>query len=513
MVEILAVFKSEGARGFDAVLNRARSAEDTKFAVPYGNFYVGLYLDACHGDRAAALPFFEQATAAPPDDYMGKMFALHYRLAKHGQIEIVPRVGLGESEGYTHSSIILGGWQLSAGHHDGFKKDVALASMAEHHREGVSTLDCGDIYTGVEALIGEHVDRVRATGTPNPVQIHTKLVPDLSRLTTVDDRYCQAVLLRSKNRLGLLGPLDLVQFHWWDWAVGDHVEAYSRLCKAREDGGLVRNVGITNYDAEHTKQLLDAGLPVASNQVQYSLVDRRVEGALAPLCVGADVQLLCYGTLAGGFLTDTWVGRAEPSVKELENRSLVKYKLMVDEFGGWAVFQALLQLLRGIADRQCAACTLADIAIAWVLSRPAVGGVILGARNARHLPSTIRAARITLTPVELASVEAFLSDHTTPPVGPFFGLERDRDGPHGRIMRYELNRVHTAVHLDELEARVAAHIACGARRWADRTDRATFAQQLVAEAKTFEVEGSATEEHAGRLKLLLERLIDFQSGQ
>ena len=194
--------------------------------------------------------------------------------------------------------------------------------------------------------MGQHIARyATAGGATSAIKIHTKLVPDLDRLGQIDRAYCEGVLTRSKNRLGLVRPLDLVLFHWWDWSAGDHVAAYRALCSLRHgDGALVSNVGVTNYDATHLAELLEQQLPVASNQIQYSLLDGRVEAQMAPLCRRHNVKLLCYGVLAGGFLTDRWLGVPEPSLDGLPNRSLVKYKLIIDEFGGWGLFQQLLTL-------------------------------------------------------------------------------------------------------------------------------------------------------------------------
>ena len=81
-----------------------------------------------------------------------------------------------------------------------------------------------------------------------------------------------------------------------------------------------------------------------------ALLDRRPATTLAPWAAGADVALLCYGTLAGGFLTDRWLGQPDPGFR-FDNRSLVKYRLIIDEFGPWELFQELLAALKAVGDR------------------------------------------------------------------------------------------------------------------------------------------------------------------
>ena len=61
-----------------------------------------------------------------------------------------------------------------------------------------------------------------------------------------------------------------------------------------------------------------------------------------------NIALLCYGTVCGGFLSERWLGKPAPQA-DLANRSLVKYKLIIEDFGGWGLFQELLGVLSRIA--------------------------------------------------------------------------------------------------------------------------------------------------------------------
>jgi len=431
---------------------------------------------------------------------------------------------------------VVGGWQLSAGHHDDFDRDKALATLSEYARHGMTTLDMGDIYTGVEELVGDSIAQ-RGVRVP-AAQIHTKLVPDLDLLDgKIDAAYCSAVLQRSANRCGVQ-CLDLVQFHWWDWEQGNHVEAYRHLA-ALKDEGIVSRVGVTNYDAGHMLELVDAGLPVASNQVQYSVVDTRVEGAMTAACEKHGIKLLCYGVLMGGFLNDRWLAQPEPSMETLENRSLTKYKLIIDEFGGWALFQQLLQALRTVADAHAdhihphplnnngaavgaaadgaggaaaaaaagaggaGTVSVAAVAVAWVLRQPSVGAVILGARSDRHIDTTLAGASLVLTPADLSMIAAARAG-AKGPNGVFYALERVREGVHGSIMRYNLNHLHKAVHLAELVRRTDKTVSAaaegnefpswkidGLKKEADQFTRAVTAA-ADADAGTLETLGAIT---------------------
>ncbi len=339
---------------------------------------------------------------------------------------LVPRATLAAD--YTISRLLKGGWQLAGGHGT-VERAQALTDMGAFVDAGITSFDCADIYTGVEELIGEFV-RTRGAGA---MQVHTKCVPDLGRLADLRADDISALVDRSRQRLGV-SALDLVQFHWWDYALGDWLAALTALAD-QQARGAVLHLGVTNFGTPHLQRMIDAGLPVVSHQLQYSVLDRRPAREVAALCAQHGVGLLCYGALAGGFMHRRWLGAPEPQ-EPLENRSLMKYKLIIDDCGGWDRFQALLHLLDGIAARHGVG--IGTIAIRWVLDQPAVAGVIVGARDASHLAETLAAGALVLTPRDRDELSGFLGGYGTPD-GDVYALERDREGRHGRIMRYNLN--------------------------------------------------------------------------
>jgi aryl-alcohol dehydrogenase-like predicted oxidoreductase len=171
-------------------------------------------------------------------------------------------------------------------------------------------------------------------------------------------------------------------------------------------------------------------------QTQYSLLDRRPAGQLATLAARHGMHLLCYGTLAGGFLTEHWLGQAQPETTP-GNRSLVKYLLIIEEFGGWQAFQSLLQVLQTIARRH--AVSLPSVAIRWVLDQPGVAAAIVGARYANRLASTLEVFSFQLDASDHAVLQPIL-EASPGAAGEPYSLERDKTGPHGRIMKYDLNK-------------------------------------------------------------------------
>lgn len=341
---------------------------------------------------------------------------------------MIPRISL--SADYAISQIIKGGWHL-AGDHGVIDPRQARKDMASFVDAGITTFDCADIYTGVELLIGSF--RRAYPVHAEQIQIHTKFVPDLADLRSLGRTQVEAIIDRSLTRLGQ-ERLDLVQFHWWDFATRRYVETAFELDRLRRAGKIAR-LGATNFDTPRLKELVDAGIPITAHQVQYSLVDDRANHGMVAYCRSANIALLCYGTVCGGFLSERWLGQPAPPT-ELANRSLAKYKLIIEDFGGWGLFQELLGALNRIAVAHDT--DIATVATRAILDRDQVAAAIVGAVDTSHLDAHAGIDRVRLHADDLSSI-ANVVCRRRGPSGDIYDLERDRTGAHGRIMKYELN--------------------------------------------------------------------------
>lgn len=329
--------------------------------------------------------------------------------------------------------LIKGAWQLARGHSSASLAS-AMSDMRRFVEAGVDAFDCGDVYLGVEELIGQFLDAYRREkGRADGVTVLTKYIPDRVNLPTLTRADVQATIDRSLSRLRI-ERLNVLQFHWWELEIPRYIEVLHWLEEFR-DAGKIEHLGIVNFDTKRVEEILAAGIRPATAQVQYSLLDRRAERGVSEICMREGIGLLCYGTVAGGYLSDAWLGKPEPQ-DALENRSLVKYKLIIDEFGGWAIFQRLLRVLREIADRH--EVDIAAVAMRFILERAPHTAIIIGARSDRHLANNLRAFDFSLADEDKAAINAVLSDARAVP-GDFYELERQVDGPHGRIMSQNLD--------------------------------------------------------------------------
>ncbi|HET7148836.1 MAG TPA: aldo/keto reductase [Candidatus Nitrosopolaris sp.] len=272
--------------------------------------------------------------------------------------------------------IVNGMWQVAGGH-GLIDHELAIKDMMKYHNAGFTSWDLADIYGPAEDFIGQFRGRVsEVLGKPelDKIQALTKWVPQPGRITR---SIVKENIERSIRRMGV-SSLDLLQFHWWDYNNPYYMDALkylSDLC----DEGKINHVGLTNFDTQRMQLMIDSDLRIVSNQVQYSVIDRRPEVRLIPFCMKHKISLLAYGSLCGGLMSERYLGRIqEPSIAELDTLSLRKYKKMIDAWGGWNLFQELLFTLMEIAQKYSV--SIANVATRFILEKSAVAGVIIGAR-------------------------------------------------------------------------------------------------------------------------------------
>lgn len=154
------------------------------------------------------------------------------------------------------------------------------------------------------------------------------------------------------------------------------------------------------------KLFVESGLPVVSNQVQFSVIDSRPARQMGPYCAAHGVQLLAYGTLLGGLLSEAWLGRPEPTKVDVITTSQRKYLNTIHAWGSWADFQGMLATLKRIADAH--GVSIPVVGLRWVLDQSAVAGVIVGLRAgiAEHSAENERAFALELTDEDRAAIAA-----------------------------------------------------------------------------------------------------------
>jgi aryl-alcohol dehydrogenase-like predicted oxidoreductase len=130
---------------------------------------------------------------------------------------------------------------------------------------------------------------------------------------------------------------------------------------------------------------------------------------MSAFCREHGIVLLTYGTVLGGMLAETYLGRPEPRRSELNTASLMKYRNMIEAWSGWGLFQELLAALKPIAERHGA--SIANVGARYVLDRPAVAGVILGTRLgvAEHRADNARVFDFAVDAADHARIDTVLA--------------------------------------------------------------------------------------------------------
>jgi len=283
--------------------------------------------------------------------------------------------------------VITGLWQIADMERDGrvLDLDATAEAMAPYVDAGFTTFDMADHYGSAELIAG----RFRAAHPSPTTQLFTKWVPKPGPISRDNVR---TAVERAVERLQGK-PVDLMQFHAWTFADAHWLDALSYLSELRQEG-LIRHIGVTNFDAAHLRIAVASGIPVITNQVSFSLLDQRAAGRLSNVCLQYGVKLLAYGTVAGGLLTARWHARPEPPKDDLTTWSLMKYGRFMQSAGGWDALQRVLNVTAAIAAKHDV--SMANVACRHILDFPAVAGVIIGARlgERAHVDDNARLATL-----------------------------------------------------------------------------------------------------------------------
>ncbi|KAG0498585.1 hypothetical protein HPP92_003276 [Vanilla planifolia] len=300
--------------------------------------------------------------------------------------------------------ILNGMWQTSGGWGT-IDRDDAVEAMLHHADAGLTTFDMADHYGPAEDLYGIFINRVRRERPPEfleEIKGLTKWVPPPVKMTS---NYVKNNIDISRKRMDV-AALDMLQFHWWDYSNSGYLDALKHLTDLKEQG-KIKTLAFTNFDTERLQIILENGIPIVSNQVQHSIVDMRPQQKMAELCQLTGVQLITYGTVMGGLLSEKFldVNISIPFAgPPMNTPSLLKYKRMVDAWGNWSLFQALLRTLKKVASKH--GVTIPVVAVRYILNQPSVAGSMVGVRLglSEHIKDTISTFSLVLDKEDMDSI-------------------------------------------------------------------------------------------------------------
>jgi aryl-alcohol dehydrogenase-like predicted oxidoreductase len=276
--------------------------------------------------------------------------------------------------------------------------------------DGGTLIDTADVYSAgaAEEIIGRWLS-ARPSDITDRLVLATK-----GRFSTAPDangvgssrRHLERALEASLRRLGV-STVDLYQVHAWD-PITPIEETLAFLDDAVR-AGKVRYIGLSNFTGWQIQKAVDVadrhGLarPVTV-QPQYNLLVREIEWEIMPACVSESLGLLPWSPLGGGWLTGKYHRDQRPTgptrLGENPERGVEAYARRNTHERTWTV----VETVRGIAKQRSV--SMAQIALAWLVDRPAVAAVILGARTLDQLDDNLEAADLHLSEEEIARLDA-----------------------------------------------------------------------------------------------------------
>ncbi|EKD88131.1 MAG: aldo/keto reductase [uncultured bacterium] len=253
---------------------------------------------------------------------------------------------------------------------------------------GIRFFDTAEVYGQgkSEKFIGQLLPSVN-----EKVMIATKIMPYPWRLSKDALR---KTLAASLKRLGLK-KVDLYQMHWPMPPVS--VESWMQQMSEVYEEGLISAIGVSNYNLELTKRSMDAlqkkGIPLASNQVEYHLLERRIEkDGLVNFCNANDIKVIAYSPLAMGILS----GKYTPENPPKGTRSAHYNRALLE------AIQPLIKLMKGIGlDHEGK--TASQVALNWVICKGALA--IPGAKNITQVEQNAGAIGWHLTDEEVRKLD------------------------------------------------------------------------------------------------------------
>lgn len=294
-----------------------------------------------------------------------------------------------------------GDWNFGWGDQD---ESEAIEAVVAAIDQGINWIDTAAVYGGgaSESLVGKALEKLGSSRKPivatkcgRVMQNPTQIDKILKRESIIAE--CEASL----QRLGI-DCIDLYQLHWPE-PDEDIEEGWQALVELKEQG-KVREIGVSNHNVEQLKRL-QAIHPIASLQPPFSLIQPNAEKEILPYCGQENIGVVAYSPMYKGLLTGKFTAERAAALSEKDHRSRDPHfqdpKL--------PAHLGLVECLAPLAKK--AGRTLAELAIAWVLSHSEVTSAIVGSRRPEQVAQTISAAEWELNEEELTTINQLRAGH------------------------------------------------------------------------------------------------------
>jgi aryl-alcohol dehydrogenase-like predicted oxidoreductase len=312
---------------------------------------------------------------------------------------------LGKS-GLKVSEVIYGNWLT---HGSQVENETATACVRAALEAGVTTFDTADAYANgaAETVLGEALKDERRESLEILTKVYWPTGPAGPNDVGLSRKHIMESLHASLRRLGT-EYVDLYQAHRYDYEtpLEETMQAFADLVRQ----GKVLYIGVSEWNAEQIREghrlAQELGVHLVSNQPQYSMLWRVIEGEVIPTSQELGVSQIVFSPIAQGVLTGKYRPGAEPPAgsRATDEKGGAD---MIKRFLNDPVLEAV-QKLQPIADE--VGVPMANLAVAWVLANDNVAGAIVGASRPEQITSNALASGITLDEGVLRKIDEALGD-------------------------------------------------------------------------------------------------------
>lgn len=296
------------------------------------------------------------------------------------------------------SPILMGTWQAGKAMWVGIEDEDTIKAIRSAFEAGITTIDTAEVYGNghSEQIIAKALSDVRSQ-----VVYASKVFANHLKYDLVIEA-CDRSLQNLQTDY-----IDLYQIHWPSGSFNSEIVPIEETMRALNDlkqQGKIRAIGVSNFSRAQIEEAAQYGR-IDSLQPPYSLFWRNVEKNAMPYCIENNISILAYSPLAQGLLT----GKFSPDHQFEKGDNRANNKLFKGE--NYQRAQLALDKLRPIAEKH--QCSLAQLAIAWLIAQPKTNAVV-GARNANQATDNAKAADVKLSADEIKEIDAIgrtVTDH------------------------------------------------------------------------------------------------------